>query len=135
MNSYAKVLISSAAALLATQAEAGSIHNSCLSLSDNTIGQPDSPQRFVTNEAGLTSGAVTSDMRLDGFTVCTDGDDKVVGLQLFLSETPYLVDDIAHQLNLEPIGVMSGDCRGTRLSGPVDAIKAASKRNKGLRGI
>ena len=88
MNSYTKVLISAVAAL-ATQAEASGIHNSCLTLSNATIGEPDFTQQFVTNENALTSGAVTSDMKLDGFTVCTDGD-NVTGLQFFLTQTPYL---------------------------------------------
>ena len=74
-------------------------------------------------------------MRLDGFTVCTDGDDKVLGLQFFLTETPYLVHEYARLLNLNSIGVMTGDCRGMRFSDPVHAVKAASKRNSGIQGL
>ena len=74
-------------------------------------------------------------MHLDGFTVCTDSDDNITALQFFLSETPYLVDGYARLLKLDPIGTMTGDCRGLRFSGPVDAMKAASKRNNGLQGI
>jgi hypothetical protein len=133
MNSYTKVLISTVAAF-ATQTAAAGIHNSCLSLSDTTIGQPDFVQQFVTNESAFTSGAVSSDMSLDGFTVCTDGD-NVVGLQFFLTETPYLVDAYAPLLYLEPIGSMTGNCGSLRFSGPVDQVKAASKNNKGLQGI
>jgi len=95
MNSYTKVLISSLAGLLATQVEATSIHNSCLSLSDKTIGETEFSQQFITNESSLTNGSVTPDMRLDGFVVCTDEGKNILGLQFFLTETPYLVDAYA----------------------------------------
>jgi len=50
MNSFTTVLISAMAAF-ATQAEATAIHNSCLTLSNDTIGKPDFVQQFVTNES------------------------------------------------------------------------------------
>ena len=133
MNSYSKVLISAVAAL-ATQAEASGIHNSCLTLSNATIGEPDSTQQFMTNENTLTSGAVTSDMKLDGFVMCTDGD-NVTGLQFFLTQTPYLETEYAELLLLDPIGQMTGDCGSLRFSGPVDHVKASTKRNNGVRGL
>jgi hypothetical protein len=57
----------------------------------------------MTNESVLTSDAVNSNMKLDGFWTCTDGD-NVVGLQFFLSETPYLVDQHAELLHMPWIG-------------------------------
>lgn len=73
-------------------------------------------------------------MKLDGFTVCTDGD-NIHGLQFFLTETPYLEDDYAELLLLAPIGQMTGKCATHRFSGPVDQIKAASKSGKGISGL
>jgi len=134
MNSYTKVLISSMGALLATKAEAGGIYNSCLELSDDTISS-DFHQTFFTNEADLTTSSMTSDMALDGFNVCTDGDRNVKGLQFFLSETPYLVDDYAELFFLDPIGKMTGECGSLRFSGPVDQMKAAEKKKKEIRAI
>ena len=133
MNSYTKVLISAMAAF-ATQAEAAGIHNSCLTLSDTTIGQPDFVQQFMTNESVLTSDAVNTNMKLDGFWTCHDGD-NLVGLQFFLSETPYLVDQHAELLHMPWIGQQTGNCGSFRLPGPIDRIKASSKKNKGVRGI
>jgi len=135
MNSYTKVLISSVAGLLATQVEAQSIHNSCLTLSDKTIGETEFSQQFITNESGLTNGSVTPDMRLDGFVVCTDEDRTILGLQFFLTETPYLVDDYAPLLLLPHIGQMTGECGSLRFSGPVEQVKAASKNGNGIQGI
>jgi hypothetical protein len=132
MNSYTKVLISAMAAF-ATQAEASGIHNSCLTLSDTTIGQPDFVQTFMTNESQLTD-QVNSNMQVDGFWTCTEGD-QVVGLQFFLSETPFLEDQYSSLLHLDPIGKLTGNCGSLRLSGPIDKIKAASKSNKGVRGL
>ena len=90
MTTYTKVLISSAAALLTTQVEATGLHNSCLSLSDATIAEPEYQQAWHTNEADLTSAVVTPDMRLDGFITCRNDDEAIVGLQFFLSDTPWL---------------------------------------------
>ena len=133
MNSYTKVLISAVAAF-ATQTTATGIHNSCLSLSDATIGQPEFTQQFVTNESVLISDATTLDMKLDGFITCTQGG-KVVGLQFFLTDTPYLGEGYAKLMRLDPIGTMSGDCGSMRMTGPVDQIKAYSKKNNGIRGL
>merc|ERR1712014_467359 len=135
MNSYTKVLISTVAGLLATHVEAASIHNSCLTLSDKTIGDTEFSQQFMTNESGLTNGSVTPDMRLDGFVVCTDEDRTILGLQFFLTETPYLVDEYAQLLMLPHIGQMTGECGSLRFSGPVDQVKAASKNGNGIQGI
>lgn len=135
MNSYTKVLISSLAGLLATQVEAQSIHNSCLSLSDKTIGETEFSQQFITNESSLTNGSVTPDMRLDGFVVCTDEGKNILGLQFFLTETPYLVDAYAQLFMLPHIGQMTGECGSLRFSGPIDQVKAASKNGNGLQGI
>jgi len=89
MNSYAKVLISSLAALLATQTEAKGMHNSCLQLSDATIGHSMSNNVFVSNEEGLISDEVNENMRLYGFKQCSDQDNNLIGLQYFLSDKPY----------------------------------------------
>jgi len=48
MISFNNLLISTVAALIASQAEAKSIHNSCLNLSDNTEGNESGD--FMTNE-------------------------------------------------------------------------------------
>jgi len=75
-------------------------------------------------------------MRLDGFTICTDKRRNVKGLQFFLSETPYMVEGNADLLLiLDPIGNMEGECGTLRLSGPVDKIKAAAKKNKEVRAL
>ena len=49
MNTFNKALISTVAALFASQAEAKGIHNSCLRLSDSTAGTETG--EFFTNEA------------------------------------------------------------------------------------
>jgi hypothetical protein len=48
MKTFNKALISTVAALLASQAEAKGIHNSCLRMSDTTAG--DETGEFFTNE-------------------------------------------------------------------------------------
>ena len=62
-NSFNKVLISTVAALFATQAEASGMHNSCLSLTNETAGHS-SGHQFFTNEGQLTTSAVTESMHL-----------------------------------------------------------------------
>jgi hypothetical protein len=49
MNTFNKALIATVAALFASQAEAKSIHNSCLRLSDATAGTETG--EYFTNEA------------------------------------------------------------------------------------
>ena len=74
-------------------------------------------------------------MRLDGFVTCYNSDGAIVGLQFFLSDTPYLGQGYAKLLNLDPIGVMTGDCGSFRFPAPVTGVKAASKKNKGIQGL
>jgi len=71
---------------------------------------------------------------VDGFWTCTEGD-QVVGLQFFLTETPYLEDQYSSLLVLDPIGKLTGNCGSLRLSSPIDKIKAATKSNKGIQGL
>jgi len=78
MISFNRLLISTAAALIASQAEAKSIHNSCLQLSDNVEGNESG--EFMTNEDQLTTAAFSDDMRLHSFTTCTDDQDNVTGI-------------------------------------------------------
>lgn len=69
MNNLTKSLIFTA--LMAIHAEAKSVHNSCLTMSDATAG--DETGEFMTNEDQLTSSAVTDEMRLHSVTTCQTG--------------------------------------------------------------
>jgi len=80
MNTFIKLL--TATALLATQSEAKTIHNSCLRLTDATEGE--SVGEFFTNEAQLTTAAYSDDMRLHGIKTCHNSG-KVTGIQFFMA--------------------------------------------------
>ena len=94
-------------------------------MSDQTLGS-DNGEPYFTNEAQLTSSAVTANMRLWGYRVCADGD-SFQGLQFILSEKDYsepIEDFETETLVLDPIGIMEGDCSQEKLSAPLRAIKA-----------
>ena len=107
--------------LIASQVEAKSIHNSCLTMSDKVAGIEQGT--FMTNEDQLTSKAVSDDMRLQGITTChTEG--RVTGLQFHMALDPYeAIDEEAY--DMAPIGLMSGNCEKLDLPQGLDRIKAS----------
>ena len=80
MMTSRKVLTSTLAALMATQAEAQGLHNSCLKMTDQTLGEMENDQTYFTNESQLTSSQATENMRLYAYKVCTDSAGSLKGL-------------------------------------------------------
>lgn len=105
-------------------------------MSDQTLGT-DRRATYFTNEAQLTSSAVTENMRLWSYEVCAD-EEGIQGLQFVLSEKDLseVSEDIsAATLALDPIGIMEGDCSTHRLSSPLRAIKAQSHEGGVIDGL
>ena len=99
MNTIKKATL---ATLGASMTGAKSIHPSCLLLSfDNKAGQ--GVGDFISNAEMLTSSTVTEEMRLHSFTVCTDENDKLSGLNFHIAENPY-TDDPGERIELGAIG-------------------------------
>jgi len=121
MKTINTVLISTVAAFMATQAEAKSIHNSCLTMSDLTAGSETGA--FVTNEDQLTSSAVTDEMRLHSITTChTEG--QVTGLQFHMAMDPYTA--VGEEVyDMAPIGLMEGTCEPLELPEGLNKVKAS----------
>merc|ERR1712013_462678 len=120
MNTFNKVLISSAFALLASTSEAKSIHNSCLTMSDQTAGAEDG--EFITNEDQLTSNAVTDQMRIHSIKTCmTRG--EVTGLQFIMALNPY--ESVDEELfEMKQIG-NGGVCQRLELPEGLDNLEAS----------
>jgi len=105
-------------------------------MTDQTLGS-DNGETFFTNEAQLTSSAVTENMRLWGYKVCAD-DDSFQGLQFILSEKDHseaIEDFAAETLVLDPIGIMEGNCSTEKLSSPLRAIKAQIHEGGAIDGL
>ena len=120
MKTIIQATIATLAAFAPIKAEAKSIHNSCLTMSDAVAGIEEGD--FMTNEAQLTSRAVTDDMRLHSITTChTDG--KVTGLQFHMALDPAeAIDEDVY--DMAPLGLMSGQCVPLELPDGLDKIKA-----------
>lgn len=120
MKTFNQTILVALFGLIGNQAEAKSIHNSCLTMSDQVAGIEEGT--FVTNEDQLTSRAVSDDMRLQGITTChTEG--KVTGLQFHMALDPYeAVDEEVYDMT--PIGLMSGECEKLDLPQGLDKVKA-----------
>ena len=67
--------------------EAKQIHETCLHLSDDTAGQERG--EYISNVSQLVDPAVDDQMRIHSVTTCTDSENSVIGLKLFLSVDPY----------------------------------------------
>ena len=104
MKTIIQATIATLAAFAPIKADAKSIHNSCLTMSDAVAGIEEGD--FMTNEDQLTSRAVTDDMRLHSITTChTDG--KVTGLQFHMALDPAeAIDEDVY--DMAPLGLMSG---------------------------
>ena len=126
MNTFNKVVIATVGALFTAQtANAQTIHNSCLTLSDQTAGVEQG--QFVTNEAQLTGTQVTSGMRLHSIKTCQtsrfviDSRERVTGLQFFMALNPY--EAVGEEtFAMDPIGPMTGDCETLELPEGLDSI-------------
>ena len=126
MKTLNKVLISKFASILAFKggASARGIHmidDSCLVLSDQTVGQEIG--EFVTNENQLTSSSVHELMRLHSIKTCKDTDGNVSGLQFSLATNIYNYSG-TEILHMEPIGHMTGQCDTLVLRADFDTIHA-----------
>merc|ERR1712013_176532 len=121
MKTFNKALISTAFALLASTTEASTIHNSCLTMSDQTAGAETG--EFMTNEDQLTSSSVTDQMRIHTINTClTDG--EVTGLQFIMALNPYEAVD-EELFGMTPIGKMAGDCKSLELPEGLDRMEAS----------
>jgi len=58
----------------------------------------------------------------------------LIGLQYFLSESPYN-DDQAELVYLEPIGQMGGKCSSMKLVGALDKVKTSYSSHAGVNAI
>ena len=121
MKTFNKALISTAFALVASNTDAKAIHNSCLTMSDQTAGAETGT--FMTNEAQLTGSTVTDQMRIHSITTCTDTD-YVSGLQFIMALNPYeSVDE--ELITMDPIGKIEGTCKTVKLPEGLDEIKSS----------
>ena len=64
---------------------------------------------------------------MKSFKTCENGSKNLIGVQFTIVDQ----DDEANEIELEPIGVMSGNCRSLTVEGsPIDKVKASFNQNK-----
>lgn len=121
MHKSNKVLLSLAAAQLASAAQAKSIHSSCLEFSSPTLGSAIGEQMSNSNQ--LANSLVNDEMRPHSVKTCrTEG--HVTGIQITLSDDAYKIN-ASNFIELDPLGSMTGDCDTVKLPGDINKIKAS----------
>ena len=121
MHKSNKVLLSLAAAQLASAAQAKSIHSNCLEFSSPTLGSAIGEQMSNSNQ--LANSLVNDEMRPHSVKTCRI-DESVTGIQIILANNAYKTN-ANNFIKLDPLGSMTGNCDTVKLPGDVNKIKAS----------